>query len=87
LTQIPIDFSRGYLNPQSEAAFATVNVTAGQRAVLDVLAGGPATSKRIAKELDRPLHSISGRLSELKAANRIRKTGKVIEGSAELELA
>jgi len=41
---------------------------------------GSATSKRIAKKLKKPLHAISGRITELKDMGLIEVIGKVKEG-------
>ena len=43
---------------------------------------GTATSKRIAKKLRKPLHAISGRITELKDMGLIEVVGKVKEDGA-----
>ena len=47
---------------------------------------GGVTSKQIAKTLQRPLHCISGRVSELLAAGVIERTGERWEGCSMLRL-
>ena len=54
-----------------------------QQEVLQVLKElGTATSKRIAKKLHKPLHTISGRITELKDMGLIEVIGKVKEDGA-----
>ena len=54
-----------------------------QKDVLQVLKElGTATSKRIAKKLNKPLHAISGRITELKDMGLIEVIGKVKEDGA-----
>ena len=48
--------------------------------------GWGLSSKEIAELLDRPLHSVSGRLSELKRYGLIEESGKVLDGCAVLQL-
>ena len=43
---------------------------------------GTATSKRIAKKLSKPLHAISGRITELKDMGLVEVIGKVKEDGA-----
>ena len=43
---------------------------------------GTATSKKIAKKLHKPLHTISGRITELKDMGLIEVIGKVKEDGA-----
>jgi len=73
-------------NQQSQEAFATVDVTSGQQAVLGLLHTKPMTRKEIARAMDKPLHAVSGRCSELLAKCLVRATGLTREGSMELEL-
>ena len=54
-----------------------------QKEVLQVLKElGTATSKRIAKKLNKPLHAISGRITELKDMGLVEVIGKVKEDGA-----
>jgi len=89
MTQETLDpcLSRHGGNEQSNAAFRRVNVTKGQQEILNAMrGGGKLTSKELASILNKPLHFVSGRLSELKAKNRIRPTGRPRHGAMELEL-
>jgi len=79
-------------NPESEAANARIQAhkTLLQQRVfnwIQVAGANGATSKEISRALDIPLHSVSGRLSELKKAGQIRKTGERREDAAVLVLA
>ncbi len=47
---------------------------------------GTATSKRIAKKLHKPLHAISGRITELKDMGLVEVIGKVKEGRTSFSL-
>lgn len=73
-------------SPESIIAHSRVDKHKGQSDVLAVLKEHPATSKEIAVILHKPLNAISGRCSELKALDRIEKTGIRREGSAELRI-
>ena len=54
-----------------------------QKAVLQALKElGTATSKNIAKKLHKPLHAISGRITELKDMGLVEVIGKVKEDGA-----
>ena len=67
-------------NAESNAAFAEIKdkITQGQEDVLWAMEelGNPTTSKEIAVWLAKPLHKISGRISELKEKNLIQQIGR-----------
>ncbi len=68
-------------NPKRESKIIT------QMAIVLLLAeNGSLTGKEIAHLLSKPFNAISGRLSELKAANKIKGTGRRFDGSEYLEL-
>lgn len=78
-------------NPQSNAAHERIVHTKEdtyKRILKYVDSVGRATSKEIAAALGygKEMHRISGRLSELKAMNRLRGTGESREGAEVLEL-
>ena len=74
-------------NPQSLAANKRVNREHDRKRILEFLAQrGRSYSKQIAEALGKPLHTISGRLSELKEEQIIEETGNKLEGCAELKL-
>lgn len=55
--------------------------------ILALLLSGGRTSKEIAGEVNRPLHAISGRLTELLAAGKIYKSEDERDGCAVLKVA
>jgi predicted HTH transcriptional regulator len=63
---------RGSINAMHEEALAAIDKF------------GPLTSKELAQILCRPVHSVSGRCSELKALLYLEKTGERRDGSAVL---
>jgi len=72
-------------NPQSIAAHerASVGKSESHRAILALLRVGPLTAKEVAARLYKPLHALSGRLTELSGAGLIERTGEVRDGAAE----
>ena len=79
--------SRG--NPNSKKAHDKVvhsKEDTYKRIIEFISSVGNATSKEIAAGLKKPLHTLSGRLSELKALNRLRGTGKSRQGAEILVL-
>jgi hypothetical protein len=76
-------------NPESEAA--NVRAHGGKeemrrRILCLFLTGCDWTSKEIAARLGKPLHAISGRLSELRAAEDLVPTGERRDGAAVLRV-
>lgn len=70
-------------NPQSNAANQKVNKLYDRQRVLDIIKDSDGiTSKEIARRLNKQLHQVSGRLSELKADEIISETGLKREGCA-----
>lgn len=54
--------------------------------IIGMLCRNTLTAKQIARALDVPFNTISGRFSELKAMGKIRGTGQRFEGSEYLEI-
>lgn len=73
-------------NDESREAYKkNRHVAAEQRSeVLRLITARPSTMKEVAVLMGVPLHTISGRGSELKKAGLIEPTGAVRQGSAEL---
>lgn len=72
-------------NSESIAANPQPSVKSKARdTIVWLLRGRSRTSKEIADAMNVPLHFVSGRLSELKAMNKIYKTGIRRDGAAEL---
>lgn len=79
--------SRHKGNEESAAAFekASLSIRDDHRTILGIFdRNGGMTSKEIAQALGRPLHSVSGRLTELKAGMYLEKTSMRRDGSAVL---
>jgi CRP-like cAMP-binding protein len=73
-------------NTESAAAFERNHSTRkfDREQLFDLLQQSPMTMKEVSSLLQRPLHTLSGRASELKQQHRVEKTGLVRDGSAEL---
>lgn len=70
-------------SPTSKAANLRVDKDRDRERVLAIIRrDGRTYSKAIAREMDKALNQISGRLSELKAANVITETKERREGCA-----
>lgn len=76
-------------NERSEAANRLVHATknsARERIYSLIAASAGITLKEIAKKFKKHIHQISGRISELKKANKIYETGEVRDGCAVLKV-
>jgi len=69
-------------NPQSVAANARVDKLKDRDRVLALLKVSPFTSKEVAYCMRRQLNAVSGRFTELKAMEKIERTGEIREGCA-----
>lgn len=77
--------SRHKGNEQSQQAWERVDAQGDRERIMAFFANGARyTPKEIAAMMGKPLHTISGRFASLKGG-RLRKTGVVRDGSAELE--
>lgn len=76
-------------NAESRAANPTREAKAQSHELIlaELRLRGPMTSVELAAAMGTRVNCISGRLSELKAAGRIRKTGEIRDGCAVLEMA
>lgn len=77
-------------NPQSVAANRLVDPmkTSMRTTIYNLLAAGAGmTLKELGQKLGKQLNQISGRISELKADNKIYETGEVRNGCAVLKVA
>lgn len=78
---LPFDVSAGKHrgNKQSKAANPTgISKTEIREQVMWVLLHyGPSTCKEISERLNKPMHKVSGRISELKALGMVEPTGFV----------
>jgi predicted HTH transcriptional regulator len=75
-------------NAQSKEANKKVNKAVDKLRVLTILREqGQATSKQIAEIMNKQLHQISGRISELKSDAIIEETGSRKDGCALLKVA
>ncbi len=73
-------------NAESIAGNAKVDKLAGRNSVIAILKGGNYTAKEIAFRLGKPLHTLSGRVSELKMLGVVRATGNRRDGAMEIAL-
>lgn len=74
-------------NTQSIAANKKVGKMRDRAKIIEFLkANGKGYSKQIARNLDKPLNTLSGRFSELLRDGVIERTGEVVEGCAVLRL-
>lgn len=85
MTQTEIDFdvcaAKHQANPESTAANTRVNKSAARQEVYDALVRwGDMTCKEIAQRLGKPMHKVSGRLTELKALGMVAPTDEVRDG-------
>ncbi len=72
-------------NPESQAAWQFVRAGNDSERILSFYSNGAKlTPKEVAQLMDKPLHAISGRFVGLRGG-KLRKTGVVRDGSAELE--
>ena len=83
---IPFDISRGRRNEQSKAAFAKVEPhrpSMRLRVLTAIAAAGEVglTLKQLAQVFEKPVHALSGRLSELRALELITPV-QVLDGFA-----
>ena len=69
------DLSKGKENELSKEAFEKVDTKKGQTDVYNLIDGNFCTFE-IALMLDKPIHKLSGRFTELKKLNKIRFKGK-----------
>lgn len=79
--------NRHHRNPQSEAANRRVHPTktSVELTIYNLLAASAGlTSKEIGAKLGKEIHTFSGRISQLKADQKIYETGEVREGCAVL---
>lgn len=80
---LPFDISAGKHkgNAQSKAANLKVSKTESREQVMYVLLHyGASTCKEIAQKLGKPMHYVSGRITELKKLGMVEPTGIVRNG-------